>query len=232
MPSGLKATVTTRAPDKVVAYKAAVFFFGHMLDALTLTINQPMYLSLMQGERTHPQRHDVKRRIEQHEFEKALHEANILGRGSPSFLRSLGWYRKGLTTDDPLDKFLAFWNAIEIVAGRYYHYVPGIDKERAKKGCKSQVWECFKALWGSCDERPVISGQAAWIDDSYSVRLDVAHGVAFIDVHKVASVAERLPDIEQVCFGFLRGWRERFLDMDRHPPSETLPLGSEGLLSE
>lgn len=229
LPSGLKATVTARAPDQVVAYKAAVFFFGHMVDALTLAINQPMYLSLTQSERTHAQRHDVKRRIEQDEIENAFREAHVLGRGSPSFLRSLGWYRKGLTTDDPLDKFLAFWNAIEIVAGKYYHYVPGIDKERAKKGSKCQVWECFKALWGPCAEWPVIPGQTGWIDDSYSVRLDVAHGVAFIDVHKVAEVAERLPAIEQVCFGFLSGWRERFLEMDRHPPSETVPTVSEEL---
>ena len=53
IPSGLKATVTARAPDHVVAYKAAVFFFGHMIDALTLTINRPMYLSLMERERSH-----------------------------------------------------------------------------------------------------------------------------------------------------------------------------------
>jgi hypothetical protein len=232
LPSGLKATVTARAPDQAVAYKAAVFFFGHMIDALTLTINQPMYLSLTQGERTHAQRHDVKRCIEQNEIENAFREAHILGHGSPSFLRSLGWFRKGLTTDDPLDKFLAFWNAIEIVAGKYYHYVPTIDKERAKKGSKSQVWECFKALWGPCEKWPVIPGQTGWIDDSYSVRLDVAHGIAFIDVHKVAEIAERLPPIEQVCFRFLSGWRERFLEMDRHPPRETLPAVGEEPLPE
>jgi hypothetical protein len=106
-PSGLKATVTARAPDQVVAYKAANFFFGHMIDALTLAIN-------------------------------------VLGRGSPSFLRSLGWYRKGLTADDPLDKFLAFWNATEIVASDYYHYVPGIDIEQANQGSKNQVWACVE----------------------------------------------------------------------------------------
>ena len=37
VPSGVRATVTTHAPDQTVAYKAAIFFFGRMLDALTLT---------------------------------------------------------------------------------------------------------------------------------------------------------------------------------------------------
>ena len=217
VPSGLRANVTARATDQTLAFKAAVFFFGPMLDALTLTLNCPMYLSFTERERTRAGRHDVRRVVEPVEIEKAFHEAHHLAMTSPSFLRSLGWYRKGLTTDDPLDKFLTFWNAIEIVASKYYHYVPAIDKERAKKGSKSQVWECFKALWGRCEEWPVIPGLTEWIDKSYSVRLDVAHGVAFIDIHEVAEVAERLPAIEEVCYRFLRGWRDRFLEMGGTP---------------
>lgn len=222
IPSGVKSTVTARAPDHRIAYKAGVVFFGHMVDALTLTVNRPMYLSLLERERTNLQRYDVKRVIDAGEFEHAFQEGHQLARRSPSFLRSLGWYRKGLNTNDPLDRFLAFWNAIEIVASKYYRYVPPIDKERAKKGSKSQVWECFKALWGPIDNWPVIAGDTRWIDDSYNIRLDVAHGAAFIDIHKVAEVAERLPAIEDVCFRFLSGWREQFLNLDRSAPSESL----------
>jgi len=232
VPSGIRATVTARAPDQTVAYKVAVFFFGRMLDALTLTVNRPMHLNLTEREGTRAERHDVRRVVEASEIENAFHEANHLARTSPSFLRSLGWYRKGLTTDDPLDKFLAFWNAIEIVASKYYHYVAAIDKHRAKNGSKSQVWECFKALWGPCEEWPVIPGLTKWIDESYSVRLDVAHGVAFVDIHKVAQVAERLPAIEEVCQRFLRGWRDRFLDLERYAPSESLSEASQELLPE
>lgn len=231
-PSGLKVTVTARAPDHAVAYKAAVYFFGHTLDALTLRVNRPMHLSLTARERSSASRHDVRRIIEPKEFEGAFSEAHNLGQGSPSFLRSLGWYRKGLTTDDPLDKFLAFWNSIEIVAGKYYHYVPTIDKERAKNGCISQVWECFKALWGPCDGWPVIAGQTKWIDQSYAVRVGVAHGSDPIDIHKVAEVAEKLPVIEEVSHRFLVGWHKQFLGLARNPPSESLPDAERELLPE
>jgi hypothetical protein len=83
-------------------------------------------------------------------------------------LRGLGWYRKGLYTEDPFDKFLAFWNAIEIVAAAYYQseFVPSIDRERAKKGSKSQIWECFKALWGPCEQWPNIAGDDKWFDEN------------------------------------------------------------------
>jgi hypothetical protein len=190
-----------------------------MLDALTLTVNRPMYLSLTERKRAGAREHDVRLVIEPSAIGSAFHEADRLARDRPSFLRSLGWYRKGLTNDDPLDKFLAFWNAIEIVASKFYHYVPSIDKERAKQGSKSQVWECFKALWGECKKWPVIPGLDKWIDESYSVRKDVAHGVTFIDIHKVSAVAKRLPVIQEVCYHFLRGWHENFLGLNQPSPS-------------
>jgi len=88
VPSGVRATVTARAPDQAVAYKAAVFFYGRMLDALTLTVNRPMYLSLTERERTRAERHDVRRVIEPEEITDAFREAHHLARTSPSFLRS------------------------------------------------------------------------------------------------------------------------------------------------
>jgi hypothetical protein len=144
--------------------------------------------------------------------------------------RSLGWYRKALCADDPFDKFLALWNAIEIVASKYYRYVPTIDQERVKKGSKSQLWECFKALWGPCDQWPIIPGQDEWIDENYEARKDVAHGTSSVDIHKVAAVADKLDSVEQVAYRFLRDWREQLLYTDRHPPSERLEDPGEELL--
>jgi hypothetical protein len=84
-------------------------------------------------------REATRRRIEYFEVEKAFHEAHRHAVNNPPFLRGLGWYRKGLYTEDPFDKYLAFWNAIEIVASKYYRYIPGIDIDRAKKGAKNQI---------------------------------------------------------------------------------------------
>ncbi len=118
IPSGLRTTVTARAKDGELAYKAAVFFFGRMLDVLTLTINRPMYLSLGEGERTHGGRHDVRRLIEPQEIQEAFDEARRLATNRPSFLRALGWYWKALCGYDPFDKFLAFWNTLDIIGNR------------------------------------------------------------------------------------------------------------------
>lgn len=225
IPSGLRAEVTARAPDERLAYEAAVFFFGRMLDVLAVRIDQPLYLSLAERRvDTNPRgRHDVRRRLQVDEIEHAFHEAHLLATSSPPFLRSLGWYRKGLYTEDPFDQFLAFWNSIEVVASKYYKYVPSIDHERAKGRSKSQVWECFKALWGACEEWPLIGGDSNWIDDNYEIRKDVAHGAKSVDITKVAAVASRTPTIRRVAHGFLTGWREKFLELPRGAPVERVP---------
>jgi hypothetical protein len=226
VPSGLRATVTVRAPDQPLAYQAAVVFFGRMLDALTLTVNLPMFLSLTERKRTGAESHDTRRLIEPDEIEKAFDEADNLARreeGRP-FLKSLGWYRKGLTADDPLDSFLAYWNAIERVSSDYYKADPDTDKKRATKGSKSRVWECFKALWGECEKWPVVPRRMDWIDKSCDTRNEIAHGQAPIDIRYVAEVAGRLPEINKVCYGFLTGWRER---LDSYPPRKpSLGTGS------
>lgn len=216
--SGLKATVTARALNAAVAYRAAVVFFGRMLDALTLTVNRPMHLNLTENQRTPTDRHEVRRVIEHDQVANAFRDAHNWANHRSSFLRALGWYRKGLTTNDPLDRFLAFWNAMEIVASRYYGCVDSIDKERAKGRSKSQVWECFKALWGPCEQWPVIAGRNLWIDESHSVRNAIAHGVAFVGIETVSTVADRLPVMEEISYQFLADWRDQFLDTIGEPP--------------
>lgn len=221
--NGFRATVTARANDRGSAFQAAVVFFGQMLDALTLAVNQPMAVSLAERDRGPRQRHDVRRVLEQSEVEAAFAESQFLRSGSPSFLRGLGWYRKGLFTEDPLDAYLAFWNSIELVASRYYRYVPTIDHERASNGSKSQIWECFKALWGECDAWPIIAGNGKWIDASHDIRNGIAHGLKDVTVENVAQVANDLSEIADVAHCFLAGWRHQFLELDRHPPIENVP---------
>jgi len=224
--TGFRAMITARANSSDAASMAGMVFFGQMLDALTLTVNKAMtlYGPLTERDGGTRQRQDVRRIVDRAEFESSFSEAQSLRSGSPSFLRALGWYRKGLTTEDPFDAYLALWNAIELVASKYYHYVPTIDKDRAKAGSKSQLWECFKALWGDCDHWPTITGNRNWIDNGYEIRTDVAHGRRSITVEDVEHVAAEIPKLSDVAYRFLVDWRARFLGLDRHPPRETLPM--------
>lgn len=233
---GLRATVTARASNERLAFEAAIFFFGRMLDVLAFEVNLPLFSSLTERDRSHNARfrQHVRRNIEHQEIKDAFQEADDLAMTQDPFLRSLGWYRKGLHTEDPFDKFLAFWIAIEIVAATYYQSesVPSVDQERGKKGSINQIWACFKALWGPCEQWPNILGDDKWIGENYEHRKNIAHGISPVSIETVESVIDKLDMIQRVAYSFLQGWRNKVLYADlvsaRQRPSssdeEVLPF--------
>jgi hypothetical protein len=214
--SGVSSHVTARAETSQLARKAALFFFGQMLDVLAVQIDQPMYISLHEKQPSRSEIHHVRRIVEREEWHSSFSDARSLSQTEPTFLRAMGWYRKGLYTEDPFDKFLAFWNAIEIVATKYRP-----KNEASNKGSKSQIWECYKLLWGKCEQWPIIPGDKSWIDDNHEMRTDIAHGIASVDVRRVEMVLAKLNDIQKVAHKFLSDWKDNQLNLQHLPVSES-----------
>jgi hypothetical protein len=207
--SGIKAEVSAYASTEELAYKAALLFFGQMLDVLALKINLPLYLSLYDRKISlKEEAYKTRRIVTREEWRTAFREARLLALSETTYLRALGWYRKGLHTEDPFDKFLAFWNSIEIVTNKYH---PPIPSDKAT-GSKSKIWESFKKLWGDCKNWPVIPGQTKWIDDNNEIRNKIAHGTQPIDIETIDEVIKMLDDIQKVAYEFIVGWRENELE--------------------
>lgn len=217
--TGVQITATAYASNIENARKVTLVFIGVMLDALTLRLDLPLYLSYAPTQGVHRNIYSEKRVLVEQDWHDAFYEARLLSLAEPTFLRALGWYRKGLCTDDALDSFLAYWNAIEIVAGKYHP-----DNEEARRGSKSQIWECFKQVWGECDHWPVIPGQGQWIDDNYNNRIAIAHGTQAINLDFIEQTILRLPIIREVSHLFLDTWRENALD-PRVPPEQQHQFG-------
>jgi hypothetical protein len=213
--SGVSATVTAHADSKTLARKAALFFFGQMLDVLAIQTNQPLYISLIEGQPIRLARHSVRRLVDQEEWLSAFNEARSLATNEPTFLRAMGWHRKGLYTEDPFDKFLAFWNSIEIVAAKYHP-----KTEAAQGGTKNQTAECFRILWGNRSDWPFIAADDHWIRNTYETRKNIAHGVASINIEQVEMVLGRLKTIEKVSRQFLTDWRSHQLNLQDLPMPE------------
>lgn len=55
--SGVFAIVTARADTQRLARKAALFFFGQMLDVLAVQTTQPLYISLIESQSVRSVRH-------------------------------------------------------------------------------------------------------------------------------------------------------------------------------
>jgi len=218
--SGVQILATAYASNRLNARKVTLVFIGSMLDVLALQLDDlPLFLSYAPTQSARGYTYNEKRILTEQDWHDAFREARLLSLAEPTFLRALGWYRKGLYTEDVLDSFLAYWNAIEIVAGKYHP-----DNEESKKGSKSQVWGCFKAIWGECPQWPIIPGQTDWIDQNYELRKDIAHGIQPITLDFVENTIEKLPKIRQIAFQFLNTWRQTQL-RPQVPPELQHQLG-------
>jgi hypothetical protein len=209
---GVQASVTTLGRTSNSAHKSATFFVGQMLDVLATHTQLPLFLHYAETPSYRSETHTVQRVIERTEWIEAFREARLLALTEPSFLRALGWFRKGMTTEDPIDSFLAFWNSIEIVASKYHQ-----PSKKTKSGTKNQIWDCFLRLWGPCEEWPIISGDENWIDVNNNVRVQIAHGIAAVDIEQIEVVLYSLETIKAVAHTFLIGWRERQLNPEIPP---------------
>jgi hypothetical protein len=199
---GVLISVTAFASNGDLAHKAALLFVGQMLDSLSLSVRQPLFPSFSHEHVNQKYQDDVRRIITRDEWIAAFKDARLYNEKEPTYLRALGWYRKGLYTNDPYDKFLAYWNSIEITATKYH-----TESDEAKEGSKNQIWECFKKLWGECKNWPIIHGNDQWIKDNYEIRKDIAHGLTTITVEGVIKILTALEEVEQVAYKFLADWR-------------------------
>lgn len=204
-PSGLRVSVTAFARESDPARRAALVFVGEMLDVLATELKLPLRLSLLDQHKDDRSGHSIKRVIAELELMRAFGRARWLSEEEPTFLRALSWFRKGLETENPLDRFFALWLAIEIVASKYHPDVP-----RAANGSISQIWESFKVLWGECPNWPIIPGQLHWIDQNHALRVEIAHGTAAVDVEAVERAAEMATVIKEVSQRFLTDWATHF----------------------
>jgi hypothetical protein len=202
--SGVEIGVTANAVDNEQARKAAILFVGRAVDVLACKINQPLWLQFDRNPSTNTSfRFGERRRVEDEEWQDAFDDSFALRQQRADYLRGLSWYRKGLITEDPFDRFLALWNSIEIIASKYHPAIP----EGRNKQTKSQIWESFKKIWGECEVWPIIPGQQKWIDNSYDLRKTVAHGVDAFDVKTVDKIAANVQVLGQVAHKFITDYR-------------------------
>lgn len=197
----ISSTVYTADQDR--AYKVALLFIGKMLDVLSIRTNSPLNI-IVNEYRQSDSRNNVRAVINREEFMHCFRIARNLNLNQNKLLRAFSWYRKGLYTDDPFDKFLAFWNAISAVADGYCN-----DTERTRKGIINKIWDCFYTLWGECADWEYINGDEQWVNDNNDIRNKIAHGGVTVDVQYVENVIGKLPVVQDVAYKFLRQWAER-----------------------
>ncbi len=199
---GVKISSTVNTESKDRAYKVAVIFIGRMLDVLSVRTDTALFVANKYTSvgTIHEQ---VKVVIEKEEFDFCFEQSRFLNLNHAPLLRSLNWYRKGLYTDDPIDKFFALWNSIVVVSQNYYNR----NHERAAEGIVNQIYDCFITLWGE-DQKTweYINGERRWIDRSNVIRNDISHGLITIEIDYVQDLISKLDNIQKVAYKFITDW--------------------------
>lgn len=197
---GFKITSTVQTEDRDRAMKVAILFIGKMLDILAMKIDSPLIITQNSVFPNSPS-NIVRAEIDKGEFEQCFEWSRTLNLYEPALSRAFNWYRKGLYSDEPFDKFLAFWNSISVTASKYHS-----PDERTKLGIKNQIWKSFIALWGQQKNWPLMADDIEWINDNNKIRDQIAHGLIPIEVDYVENVITRLDVLQQVTAKFLKTW--------------------------
>jgi len=194
----ISSTVQTKDQDR--AYKVALLFVGKMLDILSIKTNATLNVSFNEY-RQLSDRNIARAVIDEVEFRSCFYLARQLNQDENILLRAFSWYRKGLYTEDPFDKFLAFWNSISVVAEGYCN-----DNDRTRQGIINKIWDCFLTLWGDCANWEYINGNNRWVNDNNEIRNKIAHGGVAVDIQYVENVISQLETVQNIAYKFLTQW--------------------------
>lgn len=192
----ISVTVFTESSDR--ANKVALLFIGKMLDVLSFKIDSALNVTL---ESYSPilNRSIVRAIVTKEEFIQCFELSREFNLNHDKILRSLSWYRKGLYTEDPFDKFLAFWNVLTIIGEHYYDK----ENERARLGTINKIWNCFEILWGAPQNWPHIPQDGDWINRMADIRNSISHAGIMVDIDTIQRVISELDRIQKVSYSFL-----------------------------
>lgn len=133
---------------------------------------------------------------------EALQASCYVSTFSETLAKSLGWYRRGLSSSDETLSFLALWNSLEISASRFH-----TRTEKAKEGIKNQIYQSFLDLWKGQGNYAFPGGEATyttWIDENYEKRKNIAHGLIPLEPRYLKALLEARSSVIRVTSFYLQ----------------------------
>jgi hypothetical protein len=200
--NGVLVTVLVRADSSNSAHDAGLYFVGRAIDVLCLEIDLPLHLSLSGPQFVTATDH-VHARISQDQWLKCFEAGRSYGLERPTFCRALSWFRKGHTSENPVDSFLSYWTSIEIVGAKFAR-----ANEKTQRGTVNKICDCFDQLWGSHENWHVIPNAANAVDRFCEIRNQISHGtISLVEMNSIREISESLTILHDLALAFLREWR-------------------------
>lgn len=205
---GLSVTLDAWAFDREEADHVAIYFISEMLNVLTLRLKDiPLYLH-SSNFKIQDSDERIKRVVVKSELLEDFGKGYRYGRERPTFTRALSWYRKGLISEDPIDRLLAFWLSLEVM-GTYAEKNEKTQDKHGRPRTKNQILNCFDQMWGKVDRWEIIPGENKWMDRVHCLRNTIAHGGKAVDVDFIKDVNSCFPRLQKLAHAFLTSWEQK-----------------------
>ena len=193
---GVATTVTAYADNAEIARTAAFVFLGRMVDILAFDNDISLAMADHRSVANIRGRNPTRRTLTTDEICTAFNFARQLEIEQPILLRAIGWYSKGKISNNALDAFLSYWNAIEIAASKYH-----TQTNRTESGAINKVYQSFLDYLGSEDQWNFPN---SWINSMYEKRCCIAHGGEETTAEAINEISILLPGISTISRRFLK----------------------------
>lgn len=190
-PYGIRATITAYADNMSIAETVAYVYFGRMRDVLSLENDIPILLYKHEGAFNNQRNFKSRRLLSKSDIITAFKMARKFEINQPKLLRAIGWYSKGKISQNTFDKFLAFWNVMEIL-GKEFH--TQTERTSGENKIKNKIYQCFIDYFGNIEEWDL---PERWIDDMYNKRNELVHGGEDTTIEAINAISELIPILEQ-----------------------------------
>jgi hypothetical protein len=136
------------------------------------------------------------------DLDQAVRMGALLFTFEETLLKALSWYRRGISTADPVLGFLAIWNSLETVSAKFHE-----KSEKTTGKSKKQIFQLLSdhlSKSGSQYFNPKSDDLWNWIEASYELRLDIAHGLRALDPSSNEKLRQAIPRLKSVVTAILR----------------------------
>lgn len=164
-----------------------------MIDVLSYQLDLPLMLTRSDMKETITTKFNTRRIIDKNEVREAFNISRILELEEPNLLRALGWLTKGKVTQNNLDRFLAYWNVIEILGTCYFTETVRTSGDNRTK---NKIYQCFIDYFGKAINKWGIPDR--WIDEMYTKRNVIVHGAQEVNLESIIEISNLLPLLEKM----------------------------------
>lgn len=200
---GVNLKVISQGSSAKGASHSGLFFVGEMLNILCLHLDTSLYLSLSDAD-IGTLAKSVRRIISRDEWINMFSLGREYGQSRPVFARALSWYRKGLNSEDQIDKLLAIWLSLEVIGKNY-----GINTHKTKSEIVNRITHCFNCVWETPNSWPIIPSGESWFYHIKEKRNEIAHGTFKIHPESLEAISEDVSKIQKLARSFLLAWEQR-----------------------